>query len=354
VRWAVRSAAKDGLASIEAVLKILRSLPEGSTRLVAAIIGNFPAMMRTTEGLIACLPDFYSAQVGSSALVRGHAATAMGEMRGTTHDNPPSLAFEAFCAQMNDSFVIVHKYAVYALERFHLPKEYDNRAQRSLINLINHYANESPRDEFLVRAIGLFVRRYVGRDRMGSELGGKLVAMLKKATPYVAAREIERSGNPYITAPGYADLLLHVMNDGDAMHSRHEDLIQRLAELPRETVLEKREALMALGTKWFLQYRLISGVVIEVLTSCGAWADAAAFSKRQHDEVEDNTRNTQLRLYLALRMIACAFEAAVQAGDATAMETLSKEFQSTLSAIEKDNAANEDRRDPLRGLRRAN
>jgi ribosomal protein S20 len=68
---------------------------------------------------------------------------------------------------------------------------------------------------------------------------------------------------------------------------------------------------------------------------------------------KNNVRNTQLRLYLALRMIACAFEEAVKAGDASAMEKLSKEFQSTLSDIEKDNAANEDRRDPLRGLRRS-
>jgi hypothetical protein len=118
-------------------------------------------------------------------------------------------------------------------------------------------------------------------------------------------------------------------------------------------VLQKRNELIALGTKWFLQYRLISGVVIELLTSSCAWSDAAAFSKSLHDGVENNVRNTQLRLYLALRMIACAFEEAVKAGDASAMEKLSKEFQSTLSDIEKDNAANEDRRDPFRGLRRS-
>ena len=274
-------------------------------------------------------------------------------MRDHIHDNLPSLAFEAFCAQMHDPFLIVHKSAIHALERFHLPKEYENRAKAALVNWINYYAAERPTDEFLMRATGLYARRYVGRDKMASKLGGCLVAALKKAIPYVAAREIERAGNVYISAPGYGDLLLHVMSDGDAMHSHHEYLIERLSELPPDTVLQKRNQLIALGTKWFLQYRLISGVVIEMLTSSGAWSDAAAFSKSQHDGVENNVRNTQLRLYLALRMIACAFEEAVKAGDASAMETLSKEFQSTLSEIEKDNAANEDRRDPLRGLRRA-
>jgi hypothetical protein len=91
VRWASISAAETDPASIKSVLGFLRALPEDSYRLVGKIVGNFHKMMRTTEGLIVCLPDFYTAQVGSSQLVRSYAATAMGEMRGTTHDNLPSL-----------------------------------------------------------------------------------------------------------------------------------------------------------------------------------------------------------------------------------------------------------------------
>jgi hypothetical protein len=354
VRWACISAAKAGQASLEAVLKILRSLPEGSDRLVGAIIRNFPEMMRTTEGLIACLPDLYTAQIGSSPLVRSYAATAMGEMRGTTHDNLPSLAFEAFSAQLTDPYLIVHQAAIHALDRFHLPEEYDPRAKAALSSWIIYYANERPTDDFLVRAIDLYARRYVGRQKMAGKVGARLVAMLKKAKPYVAGKEIQYANNVYISAPGYADLLCHVMDDLDAMQIYNEDLIQRVAELPAQVVLEKRAELTALGTKWFLQYRLISGILIELLTSSGAWVDAAAFSKSQYDAVEDNTRNKQLRLHLALRMIACAFEAALESDDVPAIEKLSKEFQSTLAEIEKDNAANEDRRNPLRGLRRQN
>jgi hypothetical protein len=65
VSWACISAAKTDLASITSVLGFLRGLPEGSDRLAGKIIGNFHAMMRTTEGLIACLPDFYSARVSN-------------------------------------------------------------------------------------------------------------------------------------------------------------------------------------------------------------------------------------------------------------------------------------------------
>jgi hypothetical protein len=352
VRWACISAGKAGQASLDAVLKILRSLPEGSDRLVGAIIGNFPAMMRSTEGLIACLPDFYTAQVGSSPFVRSYAATAMGEMRGTTHDNLPSLAFEAFCAQLGDPYVIVHKSAIHALDRFSLPQEYRARATNAVGAWVVHYAQERPTDDFLIVTIDLYARDYASKEAMAGQVGAHLISMLKKATPYLVAKKIQYANNVYVHAPGYADLLIHVMNDLDAMHLYHDDLIQRVAELPRDVVQKKRSEIMALGTKWFLRYRLVAGIVIELLTSSAAWSDAAAFSKSQHDGVEDNTRNKQLRLHLALRMIACAFEAAVETNDGTAIKKLSKDFESTLAEIEKDNAANKDRRDPLRGLRR--
>ncbi len=352
VRWACIAAAKTDRASLDAVLKILRSLPEGSDRLVGAIIGNFPAMLRRTEGLITCLPDFYTAQVGSSPLVRSYAATAMGEMRDTTHDNLPSLAFEAFCAQLSDPYVIVHKAAIHALDRFFLPQEYRARAKNAVGAWVVHYAQERPTDDFLIVAIDLYAREYANKEDMAGQVGARLIGMLKKATPYLVAKEIQYANNVYVHAPGYADLLIHVMNDLDAMHLYHDDLIQRVAELPRDVVLEKRCEIMALGAKWFLRYRLVAGIVIELLTSSAAWSDATTFSKSQHDGVEDNTRNKQLRLHLALRMIACAFEAAVEINDGAAIKKLSEDFKSTLAEIEKDNAANEDRRDPLRGLRR--
>ncbi|ULK99757.1 hypothetical protein [Bradyrhizobium sp. I71] len=79
--------------------------------------------------LIACLPDLYSARVGSSQLVRSYATTAMGEMRGTTPF--PRSPSKLLCAT-HRSIMIVHRAAVRALERFTMPEEYDAKAQAAL------------------------------------------------------------------------------------------------------------------------------------------------------------------------------------------------------------------------------
>jgi hypothetical protein len=353
VRWACISAAKSDLASITSVLNFLRSLPEGSYRLAGKIIGNFHVMMRTTEGLIACLPDFYTAQVGSSQLVRSYAATAMGQMRGTTHDNLPSLAFEAFCAQLSDSFMIVHQAAVRALERFSLPEEYNVRANVALTGIILSYAKDHPGDDFLVTAIDLYAHRYVSNEKMAGGVGARLIEMLMKGRPYVVAGEMKYAHNVYECAPGYPALLVRLIEDREAMSIYHKELIERIGDLPPEIVQRERAVLLALGKKKSAENRELVGVLIESFTSAGAWAEAVELSKAAYDGIEDTIRNTQLRFHSALRMTACDFEAAVSQNDAARIEKLGKDFRAALTAIEEDYAANKDRRDPLRGLPRA-
>ena len=78
VCWACEAAGRCGAASVQKVLSVLRGLPEGSDRVRAAIIGQFDSMMVTTKSLALCLPDFYSALVGPSQVVRASAARALG------------------------------------------------------------------------------------------------------------------------------------------------------------------------------------------------------------------------------------------------------------------------------------
>jgi hypothetical protein len=350
VRGACISASKTDLASIKSVLGFLRALPEDSYRLAGKIVGNFHKMMRTTEGLITCLPDFYTAQVGSSQLVRSYAATAMGEMRGTTHDNLPSLAFEAFCAQLTDSFMIVHQAAVRALERFRLPEEYDAKAQAALTGIILTYAKDHASNDFLVTAIDLYAHRYVTEEQMAGRVGAGLIGMLMKCKPYVVAGEVKYGRNVYQRSPGYCGLLIRLIEDRDAHSIYHEELVERIGELSPEIVKQERAALLAWGKKMGATDRGLVGVLIELFTSAGAWADAVELSKAVYDGIQDTTRNKPLRLHASLRMIACDFEAAVNDSDGPRMVRLGQEFQAALAAIEEDNAANKDRRNPLRGL----
>lgn len=350
VRWACLSGAKADLASIKSVLGFLRALPEGSDRLTGNIIGNFHAMMRTPEGLIACLPDFYSAQVGSSQLVRSYSATSLGEMRGAARNNLPSLAFEAFCAQLNDPFVIVHQAAVRALERFTLPDEFSARAKAALAGIILYYANERPRDEFLVKAIDIYVRRYATETDMAGAMGTLFIEILRKGLPYVVAGEMKYGRNAYQRAPGYSGLLIHLFDDHDAVSIYGKELVERISDLPPEAIREERAALLALGKKTAMQRPQLVAVLIEAFTGANLWEDALDLSAAVYQGIADNIRNLQIRLQMSLWRLACDFEDAIGKNDADRIERIGKEFRAALTAIEEDDAAHRVRRDPLRGL----
>jgi hypothetical protein len=350
VRWACLSAAKADLASITNVLEFLRALPEGRDHVVGSIIGHFHAMMRTPEGLIACLPDFYSAQVGSSQLVRSYAATAFGELSSTARKNLPSLAFEAFCTQLSDPFLVVHKAAARALERFTLPDEFKVRAQIALSGIIVGYAKDRPRDEALVRAVELYARKFASAEEMAGGVGRFFVGILTKAEPYVAAKEVKYGRSAFEDAPGYTGLLLKLIEDGQAFSIYGEDLVERLSDLSPAMVREEQAALLALGKKHMADGPHLVGVLIERFTAAGLWAEALELAKAAHDQIEDNVRNTQIRLHASLRVIACDFEDAVSRNDTAGASRLAKEFDAAQAAIEEDYETHRVRRNPLRGF----
>jgi hypothetical protein len=92
--------------------------------------------------------------------------------------------------------------------------------------------------------------------------------------------------------------------------------------------------------------------LLELLTAAGAWSEAAALARTAYEGIEDTTRNKQIRLGAALRMMACAYELAITTKDEQKLTDLSAWWRKTLAEIEKDHAAHGERRDPLRGLRR--
>ena len=91
-------------------------------------------------------------------------------------------------------------------------------------------------------------------------------------------------------------------------------------------------------------------MLIEGFTEAGLWDDALELAKAVYGGIEDNVRNTQLRLQISLWLMACDFEDAIDENDAGRIERIGKEFRAALTAIEEDNETHKVRRDPLRGL----
>jgi hypothetical protein len=356
VRWACTAAGRYGAASVKKVLSVLEGLPEDSNSLRAAIVRHFDKMMVTTETLALCLPHYYTGLVGPSQLVRASAAEALGAMSRRILQDLPSLVFEAFSALLTDSYVIVHRTAVKALQRFRLPVEFDAVAKDALVATINYYAPRSAQDsanaKFLMEAIDLYANRYATEADRAGRLGDQLIAIMKILRPMSVADELRHAGRSFRANPNYAGLLFKLLDDEEVMSTYHEDLVDEVEDLPKKSLYEVRGLAVELAHKMGQHYRELLGALIEGLTAAGAWKEATEITAA-YDEIEDTTRTKPMRLHAAMRKVACAFEMAIAGGEVSLLEELDKEWKTTLTEFEHDQQAHKERRDPLHGIRGA-
>jgi hypothetical protein len=351
IRWSCVAAGKSGSRAIDEVLHFLHALPESSVNLRATFIGNFDCLMADTDALSQCLPDFYSALVGSEQLIRSTAATALGEMRSRVRDNLPSLVFEAFAALLTDPYKIVHKAAVRALDRFRLPESQNGLAIRALGNLIAVYARDEGEHDFLMSAIVLYGSRYVKEERLSGNIGDTLVDIAMTLEPWIVAKEMRFWGRLFRNNTKFPTLLLRLMADGQAMSLYHGELLTLLQQLPRPSIYMHREAILSLGRTLPARPNLPQiGVLIEVLSAAGAWKELDELSQSVFRGIEDTMRDKQVRLYAKLYMLACSLERSLSEGLLDTIVERRKDWNSTLDEIAQDHAINKQRRDPLRGL----
>jgi hypothetical protein len=311
-------------------LSFYAGLPEESTDLRGPIIGQFGDFAETAEGLKLCLPYYYSAMVGSSQLVRSYAATALGELSRQALENAPGLVFEAFVALMTDPYMVVHKAAVRALERFSLPDAIKPQAKKALSDLILYYAKSREDDAFLVAAIEIFAQRYVDEAKLADKVGDTLLGILMTVEPHVIMQET-RYGLPIFSQnPNYAKFFLRLVGSVTSEHEL-EALLNQLDRRPPKDLKNHSAELAKVGVH-VAQHRLYElHTIVETLTACGAWVDASAMLAEILTSYPDNTQFKSRRLLVERYRISCDIEAAVANNDDAALAKLAKEWSDSLT-----------------------
>ncbi len=131
----------------------------------------------------------------------------------------------------------------------------------------------------------------------------------------------------------------------------HEELLRQLQQLPKQSIYAHRDAILSFGKTLPARPNLPEiGILIESLSSSGAWKEVGELGRSVFEAIEDTTRDRQVKLHTKLYMLACSFERSLSEGLLEAIIELRKEWDSTLDEIAKNNEINKRRRDPLRGL----
>jgi hypothetical protein len=351
IRWAAAGAgeSRDGR---DAYLEVLAGLPSDTEDEIRVdMVRNLDEVMTTTEGLIAALPQLYTALVGGSVALRGAAICAVGELDRRQQDNLPGLVFEAFMALLLDPYTWVHKNAAHALRRTTLPDEYRSRAKVRLSVLITAYARSREDDHFLIECLDFYISRYADPAEFNGERGSWLVSVLEKIEPWIVAREISTFSRALRGHDRYIPLLIRLLSDAQAWEIAHDHLKRAIEELPAELVNRHLAALEAFASAAQTENRRMDGLLIELFTRTGAWDAAARLARTGVDSLPDDAWNRTRKLAAEQMRVATAFEAALAAGSIDQISRLANEWKLTAAAVEKDWTDNAERRDPLRGLR---
>lgn len=350
VRWACQAARAGGMPAVETVLAFFRQLPEDRENLRAAFIGNMHKMISGNETLNAILPDFYSALVGGFQVWRSSAASALGEFAGRRHNDLPDLVYEAFVPLLTDPFVIVHQAAVRALERFTLPEALAPQARNALVVLVMTYAQSRSNDRFLLDCLELLCGRYEPGPELEPQLASTVLALLKRAKPSEVSRDIRFWGRRLRNHAHFGDLLLHLLQDREAIGYHADNLYSELKKLPPHVIQANLNAIERFGLLGNQVIRGRAGFIVGLLSEAGAGEKALNVARAAYAAIEDTAWNKPVKLDAELRMIACEYEHAIASGDSAGLAGVGQRWRRAHKEREVDLATHKQRRDPLRGL----
>jgi hypothetical protein len=354
IAWAAAGAGqtKEGT---EVYLEVLAGLPSDTgDPIKTEMVGHLHELMQTTVGITAVLPALYTALVGGSAALRANAVRAIGELNSRQQDNLPRLVFEAFVALLRDPYRIVHKFAVHALRRTHLPQEFEPRAKAGLLYQLACYIGDRQDDHFFVECLAFYLASHATPEERAGKFGSWAITSLEKIEPWYVAREIHTLRRSLREHDRYVELLVRLVGDAQTWDIYHYELTRALADLPALSAYTHREELAALAAMAQARGRHMDGIFIELFTRTGAWEAAAKLARTRVTSLPNDAWNQSAKLPAEHVRLATAFEAALAAGCIDQVAPIAIEWKAIAKAIEKDWRENAERRDPLRGLRSAN
>ncbi|WP_414463641.1 hypothetical protein [Hyphomicrobium sp. DY-1] len=350
IRWACQAAGSAGLEDIEKVVVFLRAQPETRVELVGVIIGNLPEIARSAEKLSAILPDLYGAMVSGSQLLRSYAATAIGELSGRRTKDLPDLVFQAFLPLLSDPYVIVHKAALHALERFFLPTDLEREQARALADLVNVYNKSRSDDRFLLQCLELYCDRCRKPEDLQGRLGDTVMSILLGLESSVISRDIHYWARRLLSHVKYPQLLIKLLDDREIGSNRTNELLELFINIPFDVVKTSLDEIKNFGLREASRSYSLAIFAIELLSLAGAWAEAAHVARAAYEGIEDTTANKQLKLSAELRMLAAEYEAVIANNKTEELDTLAQRWRKVRKERETDYETNKQRRDPMRGF----
>lgn len=226
VEWATIGAKSKGNAGIERFLDLYRKLPVDQSEMRGNMIVHISILPERVESFSLILSDWYRSLMDGSTLVRAQAVKAWENIPYQLIKNIPNLFFESFSLSLADNYVMVHKYAVYALNRRSFPEEKRHLIKDKLLNLIIYYAQESKQEDFLVECIDVYICNCLTNEEKNGSIGQFLISILLSLKGHVLYHAVDRLH--FRALPGLSKVALKSIQDPYTRSISKEDSIDSI------------------------------------------------------------------------------------------------------------------------------
>jgi hypothetical protein len=164
------------------------------------------------------------------------------------------------------------------------------------------------------------------------------------------SRDIRFWGRRLRNQASFGDLLLHLLQDREAIGYHADNLYSELKKLPPHVIQANLDAIERFGLLGNQVIRGRAGFIVGLLSEAGAGEKALNVARAAYAAIEDTAWNKPAKLDAELRMIACEYEHAIASGDSAGLAGVGQRWRRAHKEREIDLATHKQRRDPLRGL----
>jgi hypothetical protein len=343
VEWAAIGAKSKGNAGIEKFLDLYRKLPVDQSEMRGNMIVHISILPEGVESFSLILSDWYRALMDGSTLVRAQAVKAWENIPYQLIKNIPNLFFESFSLSLVDNYVIVHKYAVHALNRRFFPEDKRPLIKDNLLNLIIYYAQESKQENFLIECINVYIGCLTDEEKNGN-IGRFLIGTLLSLKDNVLYHAVDRLH--FRGIPGFTKVALKSIQDPYTRSISKEDCIDSIIkssvnELQISTQ-EIQKAFVAL--KPFRMGDFTEALVfVAVLSRTGNYEIANNCLVEILASIPIEERYKYWRLQISLVSVACKIENAISNNESC--EMLIENWNELNIELERENEARTKNRD---------
>ncbi|RJQ24440.1 hypothetical protein C4565_09760 [Candidatus Parcubacteria bacterium] len=311
IKWAFMASKHEGLNGVKRIIELFEKTPETEVLFRANIVQHLTELIADTDTFNCVLPHLYTAMTSTETLVRGSAATAIGNASFDIRRDFPDLLFEVYVALMSDPYVYVHQSAVRSLKSHSFPEYLKPRLKYALINLIKSYYHETDKAEFLVECLKKFVEAFLTETEIEGNTGKALVGVIDSLPDREACDAIERLTFSFRNAPGFAKVIAKRLDCERAHDFMLSKLYRALFQVPAVSLKDCVNEIYNAGKLAASTNAHQARIPISLLARAGAFDRAQKLCAEILEELPDTREQESLRAFIeSLRRIA-DFEASL-------------------------------------------